>query len=181
MDSPPAVCIINGSNRRQSRTLSLAQETKQVAGEYTSDTEVLDLREFEMEFFDDREINEYNADTQQALQRVLDADVLVFCSPVYFGGISGGTKNLIDLIPYEEFSSTTRSAGMIMTGRDNRHQALLDVQLRATLVYLGLRVATPGVFATEDDFNEFTLTNSSIIEWIHTMVTEAIDLWEMKC
>lgn len=179
MDSTPVVCVINGSNRRKSRTLSLTQVAKHAADEYSSETEILDLRELNMEFFDDREIEEYNSDTRQAIQSVLAADVLVFCSPVYFGGISGGIKNLIDLIPYDEFSVTTRSAGMIMTGRDNRHQALLDVQLRATLVYLGLRVATTGVFATEDDFNGDSLTNSSIEEWIQTMMTEAIDLWSI--
>lgn len=179
MDSTPVVCVINGSNRRKSRTLSLSQEAKHVADAYSSEPEVLDLRELQMEFFDGREIEEYNEDTRQAIQSVLAADVLVYCSPVYFGGISGGMKNLIDLIPYEEFSATERSAGMIMTGRDNRHQALLDTQLRATLVYLGLRVATTGVFATEDDFNDYTLTNSSIKDWIQTMMTEAIDLWAM--
>lgn len=179
MDSTPAICIISGSNRRQSRTLTLANEAKRIAENHTSHTEVLDLRELDVEFFDDRPIEDYNSDTRGAIQSVLAADVLVFCSPVYFGGISGGIKNLIELLPYEEFTTTHQSAGMIMTGRDNRHQALLDVELRATLVYLGLPVANTGVFATEDDFTEYTLSNESLRDWIQTMVSETIDLWAM--
>lgn len=180
MDSTPTVCIISGSNRRHSRTLTLANEAKRIAEDQTPNTELLDLRELDVEFFDDRPIEDYNPDTRGAIQSVLAADVLVFCSPVYFGGISGGIKNLIDLLPYEEFAATHRSAGMIMTGRDTRHQALLDVELRATLVYLGLPVANTGVFATEDDFTDYTLSNESLRNWIQTMVTEAIDLWAIE-
>lgn len=176
----PEVLVISGSSRAQSRTRTVAHETKRIANEYSDATDVLDLGEYEVGFFDDRELKDYNTDTQRAIRAVLDADILVWCSPVYFSGISGGIKNLIDLIPYDEFTSSSRSAGMIMTGRDNRHQALLDVQLRTILVYLGIRVANTGVFATEEDFDDFTLTNDSLRAWIDQMLSETIDLWKLS-
>lgn len=180
MASDTEVLVISGSSRAQSRTRTLAHETERIANDYSVATEVLDLGENEMEFFDGRVLEDYNTDTQRAIRAVLDADILVWCSPVYFSGISGGMKNLIDLIPYEEFASSSRSAGMIMAGRDNRHQALLDVQLRTILVYLGVRVANTGVFATEEDFHEFSLTNDSLRAWIDQMLSEAIDLWKLS-
>ena len=140
------------------------------------DTALLDLREYPMELFDGREYGEYDEVTTEAMRKLLDAELYAITSPVYFGGIPGALKNLIDHIPYETFRERPRTAGLIATGRDNRHQLVLDTQLRSTLVYLGVDVATTATYVTEADFDEFELDSPPVEARIETTVTETVAL-----
>ena len=140
--------------------------------------ERLDLREYPMELFDGRTPGEYDDVTREAVTTFLETEAYIFASPIYFGGISGALKNLFDHIPYERFQQVPRCAGLLATGRDNRHQAIIDTQLRATLVYLGVDVATTSAFATEDAFENFTLASRSVESYIESVVSETVALVE---
>lgn len=170
--------VVCGSRRKPSRTRALAEAAADRAQEAGYSVETLDLREQPMELFDGREPEAYDASTREAVEMFLNAEQYVIASPVYFGGISGALKNLIDHIPYEEFQETPRTAGLVMTGRDRRHEHVLDTQLRATMVYLGVDVATTSVFATEDDFEVFTLIDSSVQDRLARVVEETNALHE---
>lgn len=170
--------VICGSRRDPSRTRALAETAADHARETGCSVELLDLRAQPMELFDGRELEAYDEPTQEAVETFLDAKQYVIASPVYFGGISGALKNLIDHIPYEEFQEASRTAGLVMTGRDKRHKHILDAQLRSTMVYLGVDVPTTSVFATEAHFDEFTLTDSSVQDRLATLVDETRDLHE---
>lgn len=118
---------------------------------------MLDLGETAIETFDGRDHGAYDEPTTEAVEQILAADALLLASPVYFGGMPGALKTLIDHIPYERFAEQDRVAGLLMTGRDRRHQHVLEAQLRSTLVYLGVDVATPSVFLAEDGFDGFDI------------------------
>lgn len=164
--------VVCGSRREPSRTRTLTDHIAEHARDAGLAVETLDLHESPMELFDGRETAEYDELTREAVEAFLDAELYVIASPVYFGGISGALKNLIDHIPYEEFQEASRTAGLVMTGRDRRHEYLLNSQLRATMVYLGVDVPTASVFATEADFDEFTLTDSSVQDQLATLIDE---------
>lgn len=164
--------IVCGSRRDPSRTRTLAEAATEHAQDAGLSAEMLDLREHPMELFDGREPAAYDESTREAVEAFLDAELYLIASPVYFGGISGAFKNLVDHIPYEEFQDASRTAGLVMTGRDRRHEHVLDSQLRAMMVYLGVDVPTTSVFATEDDFEEFTLTDPSVQDRLATLVDE---------
>lgn len=170
--------VVCGSRRDPSRTRTLTEHVVEYGREAGLSVDTLDLREYPLELFDGRHPDEYDETTRKAVRTLLDAHVYVITSPVYFGGISGSLKNLIDHIPYEAFQEATRTAGLVMTGRDRRHEHVLDAQLRSTMVYLGVDVATPSVFATETDFDEFTLTSSSTKERLEALVSETKSLYE---
>lgn len=170
--------IVCGSRRKPSRTRALTDYITEHARDTGLAAETLDLREHSMELFDGRERAEYNESTRDAVEIFLEADQYVIASPVYFGGISGALKNLIDHIPFEDFQEASRTAGLAMTGRDKRHKYILDAQLRSTMVYLDVDVPTTSVFATEADFNEFTLTSSSIEDRLEALVSETRKLHE---
>ncbi|MEF8857163.1 MAG: NAD(P)H-dependent oxidoreductase, partial [Haloplanus sp.] len=154
MADPPTLLVVCGSRREPSRTRTLARRAATLAAA-EADLETLDLREYPMEQFDGRDDGDYDDVTTEAVSRVLYADAYVVASPVYFGGMPGALKNLLDHLPYERVTERDRAAGLVMTGRDRRHQSVLDRQLRSTLVYLGVDVATTSVFATEADFDEY--------------------------
>ena len=172
------VLLVCGSRRSPSRTRSLVEHAAKQADEMGLSTEVLDLREQSMELFDGRDPSAYDEPTRTAVQTFLDAELYLVASPVYFGGISGALKNLIDHVPYEQFKDRSRTAGLVMTGRDRRHRQILDSQLRSTFVYLDVTVPTTSVFATEDAFDGFTLTDPSIQNRMRTLLEDTISIHE---
>lgn len=176
MSEAPTVLVVCGSRREPSRTRELARVAAEVGIEMGLSVRMLDLREYPMELFDGREPDAYDEVTTEAISMVLDAEIYLVASPVYFGGMSGALKNLVDHIPYESFAETSRAAGILATGRDARHQFVIERQLRSTLVYLGVDVATTSVFATEEDFDRFTLENPSVTTYIESTIEEAVSL-----
>ena len=175
MRDTPTVLVISGSRREPSRTRSLATRAATLAAD-SADADTLDLRAYPMEQFDGRAYGDYDDVTTEAVSRMLDANAYVIASPVYFGGMPGALKNLLDHLPYEQFAERDRAAGLVLTGRDRRHQHVLDRQLRSTLVYLGVDVATTSVFATEDDFADFSLANDAVDPYIEAVVEETLAL-----
>lgn len=164
-----------GSRREPSRTRALTDRLARYASAH--DPTTLDLREYDLPVFDGRDPAEFDASTREAVEALVAADVLLLASPVYFAGYSGALKNLFDHTPYERFGGTRRAAGLVMCGRDERHRFVLDAQLRPLLVYLGVDVATRGVFATEADFDGFVLDSLEVDERLEGLVEDAVSLW----
>lgn len=152
------VLVVCGSPRNPSRTRALAERATAAVRDRGPEPALLDLGETTLEAFDGREHGAYGHRTTDAVEQVLAADTLLVASPVYFGGMPGALKTLIDHLPYERFAERDRAAGLLLTGRDRRHQHVLESQLRSTLVYLGVDVATPSVFLGESGFDGFELT-----------------------
>ena len=177
MDDPISLLVVCGSRREPSRTRTLATRAADVAAARADvDVETLDLRGYDIPGFDGRDEDDYDDVTTEAVSRMLDADAYVVASPVYFGGMPGALKNLIDHLPYERFAERDRAAGLVMTGRDRRHQGVLERQLRSTLVYLGVHVATASVFATEAAFDDFALATEDVDPYLEATVAETLDL-----
>lgn len=174
------VLVVCGSRRDPSRTRTLTERVSECILDAGMGVDHLDLREQTMELFDGRERAEYDATTRNAVEQFLDANRYVIASPVYFGGMSGALKNLVDHVPYEEFQQTPRTAALVMTGRDSRHRYVLESQLRSTMVYLGVDVPTVSVFATEADFDEFTLTSPAVAARLEALVTDLRALSECR-
>jgi NAD(P)H-dependent FMN reductase len=175
MADPPTLLVVCGSRREPSRTRTLATRAATIASD-SADVETLDLRAAPMQLFDGRDHGEYDDVTTGAVSRVLDADAYVVASPVYFGGMPGALKNLFDHLPYERVTERDRAAGLVMTGRDRRHHHVLDRQLRSTLVYFDVDVATSSVFASEDDFEDFALATEGVDPYLETTVAETLSL-----
>lgn len=173
--------IICGSRREPSRTRSLLRYAEERAIERGLDPTFLDLREHEMALFDGRDPDEYDATTREAVDQFVAADAYLIGSPVYFSGYSGALKNLFDHTPYQEYTEKRRAAGLVVDGRDARHQLVLDAQLRPLLVYLGVDVATDGVFATEADFggDGFDLESEEVERRLDVLVDDTVELWEV--
>jgi len=176
MDEEQSLLVISGSRREPSRTRELARVTKEIGDEMGLSTDVLDLRKYPMELYDGRGRGEYDDVTNEAVTKFVEANSYLLATPIYFGGISGALKNLIDHTPYEIFLEEPRTAGLLATGRDKRHQHVIEAQLRPTLVYLGVDVTKTSAFATEADFDEFSVESQSIEERIELIVEEILEL-----
>ena len=174
------IVVICGSRREPSRVRALMGYVGEVLESKNLEYENIDLGSIELPVFRSKDQNEWNEVAKETVKKYLDADIYFIGSPVYFLGISGALKNLIDHTPWQEFKKKKRVAGIVMSGRNRQHNLIIDSQLRPVFVYLGVEVANTSVFAVEPDFGGegFDLESPEVKNRIEEMVQETIGLSE---
>ncbi|MCS6936149.1 MAG: NAD(P)H-dependent oxidoreductase [Candidatus Bipolaricaulota bacterium] len=96
----PKILGINGSLRRTgSRTLHALEIALRGAADAGAHTELLDLKQLDLPFYDDRpDVQSYPPSVFTLVERVRWADGLILASPVYHGTLSGAMKNALDFL-----------------------------------------------------------------------------------
>jgi FMN reductase len=89
---------------------------------------------------------------QAALEQVMQADILVFGSPVYKASYTGVLKAFCDHISAMQLAG--KRAIPLMVGGSLQHYLALDTHLRPLLVELGARCATPGLYVVETELDQ---------------------------
>ena len=122
MTDAPKVVAICGSLRDESYTRLALEHVLDAAREAGAETELIDLRRWDLPLFDpdDRERGD-----AAALQRVVgDADAVVMGTPVYHGMVSSGLKNAFDYLGKDEFEGTT--VGLLATAGGGSYAPTLE-------------------------------------------------------
>ncbi|PLR95538.1 NADPH-dependent FMN reductase [Bacillus sp. T33-2] len=114
-------------------------------------TELVDLKEYEVEFVKGTPLSYYNADTVKVVNTVLSADFLVIGTPIYQASIPGALKNLFDHLPMDAFKS--KVTGMVTTGGTDKHYLVMEYQLKPILTYLKGIAPLGNVFVHNSDFD----------------------------
>lgn len=139
-------------------------------------TELIDLREYEVEFSVGSPLVDYNDDTWTVVNKMLSADFLVFGTPIYQASISGALKNLLDLFPENAFKY--KVTGIVATGWSNKHYLVPEYQLKPVLSYFKGLIPTGNVFIHNDSFNEESeeIIDKNVSERIQKLAEEMIYL-----
>lgn len=116
-----------------------------------SQTDLIALGELDVQFYDGRDINEYNADTQQVIRTIMACDVFVIGMPVFQGGMPGALKNVLDLLPRNALAGKT--CAIIETGGTEKHMLVAEYQLKPVLNFLQAEVVPQVVFIPSDRFD----------------------------
>ncbi|MCM3571254.1 NADPH-dependent FMN reductase [Neobacillus mesonae] len=116
------------------------------------ETELVDLKDYDVEFVRGTPLSYYNSDTWNVVNKILSADFLVFGTPIYQASISGALKNLLDHMPTDAFKS--KVTGMITTGGSEKHYLVTEYHLKPILTFLKGVVPVGNVFVHNDHFNE---------------------------
>ncbi|MSO09214.1 NADPH-dependent FMN reductase, partial [Bacillus paralicheniformis] len=103
------------------------------------EVELLDLKNFDIQFCDGRHPSEYNDDTKQLIETISSADFYVIGSPILQGSITGVLKNLFDLVPPDVFRN--KVMGFIATGGTYQHYLVIENQLKPIAGYFRAYVA----------------------------------------
>jgi NAD(P)H-dependent FMN reductase len=150
---------ICGSSASSKRTRALVEHVLQGAqlGASEIQIDIVDLSELTLDFCDGRPIEKYNANTQEVLGKIKQADAYVFSSPMYRGSMTGALKNLIDLIPSEDIKG--KAAGLAATGGSEHHYLGLDLGFRTAMAFFQVHTI-PGVLYQ----SKFTVDNGKIVE-----------------
>ncbi|WP_407268575.1 NADPH-dependent FMN reductase [Radiobacillus sp. PE A8.2] len=141
----------------------------------TVETELIDLRDFEVEFANGNPLAYFNQDTFNVVNKVMLADALVFGTPIYQASITGALKNLLDHLEPDAFKG--KVTGMITTGAVEKHFLVAEYQLKPILSYLKGLVPTGNAFIHNDSYNdENEIIDRDAFERMHKLAAEVIQL-----
>src|SRR5690625_6029967 len=82
-------------------------------------TELIEMKEYDVEFVTGEPLSYYNDDTWEVVNKVSSADILVFATPIYQASITGALKNLLDYFPIDAFNR--KVTGMVTVGGIEKH------------------------------------------------------------
>ncbi|GIO25423.1 NADPH-dependent FMN reductase [Ornithinibacillus bavariensis] len=139
-------------------------------------TELIDLREYEVEFCRGEPLTYYNEDTWNVVKKIVDADFIVFGTPIYQASISGVLKNLLDFFP--EYAFKNKVTGIIATGGSEKHFLVPENHLKPILSYLRGLVPSTHVFVHNDKFDVETdeIIDQKIASRIQNLAEEMVFL-----
>lgn len=122
------------------------------------ETELLDLREFQIEFCNGRPLEAYNHDTQKVIEKISKADGFIIGTPIFQASLTGALKNLLDLISPTVLRG--KVIGFVATGGTYQHFLVIENQLKPIAGYFKAYVVPEFVYAHREHFNK----NNEIIE-----------------
>lgn len=99
MTVPPHVLGIAGSLRPSSRSEQALRQALEAAHRVGANIDVLTLRELDLPVFNpELSLTAYPAGVPALLERIRQADALLWSTPAYHGTISGAFKNALDFL-----------------------------------------------------------------------------------
>lgn len=102
---PPTVVAISGSLREESYTRVASEHVLEAARENGAETELLDLREYDLPVFDPD--HEDAGDAPELRAELREANSILLGTPMYHGSFSATLKNALDYSGFDEFEDTT--------------------------------------------------------------------------
>ncbi|WFR68574.1 NAD(P)H-dependent oxidoreductase [Curtobacterium flaccumfaciens] len=85
-----------------------------------------------------------------AMATVVEADAVVFVTPIFTAGVSGLAKSFLDVLDKDALADMPVLLGA--TGGTARHSLAIEHGLRPVFAYLRAAVVPTGVFAATDDW-----------------------------
>ena len=138
-------------------------------------TEMVDLRNYDVEFVRGVPFSEYNQDTQDVVNKLNEADVIVIGTPIYQASIPGVLKNVFDHLAPNCFKG--KVVGIVTNGGSEKHFLMTEYQLKPILSYFKAILPLNNVFLHTSCFgpnNE--ITNEEEKERIKNLAQELIEL-----
>ncbi|WP_068775981.1 NADPH-dependent FMN reductase [Paenibacillus sp. FJAT-26967] len=137
------------------------------------ETELLDLKNFDVQFCDGRDPSQYTGDTRAAMDMIESGDFFLIGTPIYQASMSGVLKNLFDLIPVTALQQ--KVVGFVATGGTYQHYLVIENQLKPIAGFFRSFVAPSYVYAHDDHFNEFKeLTDPDVLARIEKLAHELV-------
>jgi FMN reductase len=165
---------VSGSKRKGSATLALVNEMLKACQKHGATTELIDLAQIELPFFDNRESWDYGPEAERIHQLLEKADGFVIGSPEYHGSMSGALKNFFDLLDYERVVAGKPAAfGGVAGGRARAMSVLNHFFVVARALKMWPVPLVVGL--NHDDFNEqWHVKDKTIMDRIDLVAKELV-------
>ncbi|WP_078409993.1 NADPH-dependent FMN reductase [Priestia abyssalis] len=140
-------------------------------------TNLLDLRDYEMQFCDGRKTDQYNEDTQKIIQAVTEADVYLIGFPIFNGSMPAPLKNVFDLVPPDVFRG--KVMGFAANGGTYQHYLVIENQLKPIAGYFRSFVAPSSVYAHTSHYNlDNEIADEDVLARIRALAEELVMMQE---
>lgn len=149
------------------------------AADPSVETEVLELRDWDLEFCDGRAPDQYNRDTRAALALVEAADAYLVATPIYRASYTGALKNFFDLVPNDPNGDDPlrgKAVGLLATGGSDHHYLVLEHQLRPLFGFFGAQTLARAVYASPKDFNPAKQVEGRLVGELEQLGQELVAL-----
>jgi len=167
------IVILSGSivgSKTKTAMLEIAKIVKEKYPEHEITT--LDLAEYELQFSDGRNYMEYEGDTRYVTETVMDADAIMFGSPIFQASIPATLKNIFDLLPVNAFRDKVVS--MFVTAGSAKHYLVIEQQLKPILSYMKAHIVPTFVFMEEQDFHRKEIINDDVLFRMERLVDDTV-------
>ncbi len=158
-----------------SKTLAVVNQVLGEAKKHHEEIEVelLDLKQYDVQFCDGRDPSTYNEDTKAVIDRVLSADFYIIGTPIFQGSLTGALKNLFDLIPPAVLRN--KVIGFVATGGTWQHFLVIENQLKPIAGYFRAYVAPSYVYVHNEHFNKTNeIVDQDVIDRISELAQEVV-------
>ena len=167
------VVAVSGGLQRPSRTLALVEELLVALGEALPiNVRLIELGEIAPQFAGAVQRKQLPASVEADLAAIETADLLVVASPVYRASYTGLFKHLFDFVHHESLIGVP--VLLAATGGSERHALVIDHQLRPLFAFFQADVLPIGIYATEKDFDGYSVSDSALQERIALAVARAV-------
>ncbi|GIN97674.1 FMN reductase [Siminovitchia terrae] len=134
--------------------------------------ELLDLKDYNVQFCDGRDPSTYTGDTKKVIDIVSSADFYLIGTPIFQGSITGALKNLFDLIPPHVFRH--KVMGFIATGGTYQHYLVVENQLKPIANYFRAYVAPGFVYVHNDHFDGNQIVDFDVLNRMSILGEEIV-------
>ncbi len=169
------VVAVSGSLQRPSRTLVLLDaQLAELGQNLLIDVHLIELGELGPQLAGALYRNQLPVSVEAHLAAIESADVLVVASPVYRASYTGLFKHLFDFVHHEALIDVP--VLLAATGGSDRHALVIDHQLRPLFSFFQARTLPVGVYASERDFDGYTITDPALRERVALAIARALPL-----
>lgn len=151
----------------ESKTALLVEEAKKELDKKEFETEILDLRNYSLQFCKGTGIETYNEDMQTIFRKVQEAQAYIFAFPVYNFSFSGVAKNFIDIFSY---AMDSKVCALMQNSGGERSFLLGIAELSMILkMHNNIDVINEVVHSSQGDFDGTVLVQEKVKEKLVAM------------
>ncbi|PSP56737.1 NADPH-dependent FMN reductase [Halobacteriales archaeon QS_1_67_19] len=172
MNRTPTVVALAGSMRDGSYTRVALKHVLGAAAERGAETELLDVREYDLPVFDpDRD---EPPEAVELERKIRDADVVIWGSPVYHGSYSAAFRNVHDYCSFDEYEDTT--VGLLTVAGGGSFASTLDhMRVTARGVHAWVLPQQVGIRNARNKIEDGEIVDEDIAERVRKLGEQAVE------
>ncbi len=175
---PLRLVAVSGGLQRPSKAAALAEHLLDLIGDEVPSTQrLVELGQLAPQLAGAVWRSHLPDTVERELAAVEQADVLVVATPVFRGSYTGLFKHFFDFIHQDALID--KPVLLAATGGSERHALVIDHQLRPLFSFFQARTLPLGIYATDQDFADYRLQNTALIERARLAVQRALPMVEL--
>jgi FMN reductase len=175
MTAPFRVVAVSGSLHEPSKTTALVRAIAEaIAARTAVDVHLIELTDIGPDLAGALRRDQLPPRVEEKLAAIEQADLLIVGSPVYRASFTGLFKHLFDFVG--QYALVGKPVLLAATGGGERHALIIEHQLRPLFAFFQALTLPLGVYASDTDFDGYTISSEVLISRIELAADRALPL-----